>query len=75
MFFRVNVFQGTDFSGSSLFRVQAIQGPGFIGSRFFRVQVQGPGLGFRSSLKKLNLSAQEIVTANHKKISVCNKLH
>ena len=42
------------FSGSMLFRVQVFLSPGFSGSRFFRVwvQVQGPGPGFRSSLRR-----------------------
>ena len=41
--FRVQVFQGPDFSGSRFFRVQVFLDPGFSRSRFFRVEVQGPG--------------------------------
>ena len=37
--FRVQVFQGPDFSGSRFFRVQVFQGPDFSGSRS-RVRVQ-----------------------------------
>ena len=34
-----------------VFRIYVFQVPGFLGSMFFKVQVQGPGPGFRSSLK------------------------
>ena len=43
----------TIFSIKILFRVQVFQGSGFSGSRFFRTQVfQDPGPGFRSSQDK-----------------------
>ena len=55
-FFRVQIFQGPDFSRSRFFKVQVSQGsgflvPGYSRSRFFKVWVQGPDPGFRSSPK------------------------
>ena len=47
------------FSGSSFFRVQVFQGTGFSGSRFSRVGVQGSGLDFRSSPRGIHTSIGE----------------
>ena len=46
-----HIFQNPDFLGSRFFMVQVSQGLGVSGSNFYRVRVQGPGPGFRSSLK------------------------
>ena len=43
------------FSGSSFFRVQVFQGPDFSESRFFRVRVQGPGFSESESRIRVQL--------------------